>query len=160
MSKLYLYRNESDDRVLNKTIQKVKDYTEFKLIDATNVLEPTILIERKLISKYNDFNYVNYAYLSSTERYYFITDYQLLNGGIVLLKLKCDVLMTYSSQIGNLQGLVLRNEYNSTPYYIDEELPFLSGRIIERHDISNNIFVNNTFGTDSNCIALTVTGGD
>ena len=159
MSKLNLYYNNSDERCLVKTLQYFASYYNIKLLDDTNVFEPTILLKRIEISSFNDFINCNYCYLSVTNRYYFITDYEMLKGGIVALKLKCDVLMSFSQQIGNLQGLVLRNEFNSTPYYIDEELPFLSGRIIERKEIANSVFKNNTFNDESPCIALTVTGG-
>ena len=159
MSKLTLYYNISDERCLVKTLQYFSGYYNIKLLNDTEVFEPTVLLKRIDITDFNDFINCNYCYLSSTNRYYFITDYEMMNGGIIALKLKCDVLMSFSQQIGNLQGLVLRNEFNSTPYYIDEELPFLSGRIIERKEIANSVFKNNTFNDDSPCIALTVTGG-
>lgn len=161
MSEITLYMNKSDDRVLNKTFAKVAYYKDIKIMENTNVLEPTVLLRRDIIGgSYRDFLKCNYAYLSSTTRYYFIKNYEMKSGGIIAIHLKCDVLQSYANEISNLSGLVLRNEFENTPYYVDNELPFLSGRNIERHDINNNFFSNNSFGSETPCISLTVTGGN
>lgn len=163
MSEIVLYVNKSDDRQLNKTLARVTSFDKIKLLENTSVLEPTILLERNFNisdTEYRNFTKCNYAYLSSTCRYYFIKDYKLLKGGIVAINLKCDVLQSFASEISDLSGLVLRNEFNTTPYYVDNDLPFLSGRMIERKEVSNSFFTNANFTDESHCITLTVTGGN
>lgn len=161
MSQLALYLNKSDSRQLNKTFTRVKTYedTQFKIVDNTNVLEPIILLKSNFVSEneYRDFTKINYAYLSSTVRYYFVNDIVMRNGSLIELHLKVDVLQSFASYISNVSGLVERQEFINSPYFIDNQMPIKSGRIIERVDFPT-IFSNNLNDT-SDCITLTVNGG-
>lgn len=161
MSRLVLYMNKSDKRQLNKVFTEVTTLRDVLLKENTDILNPTILISRGRLDNENyiqGFLKCNYAYLSTTNRYYFIDNIELRVGGIIAFKLKVDVLQSYASYIQNVTGIVSRNEFVYSPYYIDDKIALRSGRIIERHDIVNSFF-SNSLSSDSNCIALTVNGG-
>lgn len=164
MSKITLYKNTSDRRVLNKNITPVKTY-DCRFLENTNMITPTIILNKKITGgdAYRDFQAVNYAFLELTNRYYFIKEVKLLVGGMLQISLEVDPLLSFKSGLLGCSGLCLRNEYNVQPYYVDEELPFLSGRIIERYNISSSgdiAFSQGGFDSLSNCFAITVTGNN
>lgn len=160
MSKLIFYVNKSDKRQLRKILTEIGTVTDVLLKEDTDILNPTILVSRGAINENYLTNFLssNYVYLTATNRYYFINNIELRVGGVIAFKLKVDVLQTYAEYIQNVSGIVARNEFIYSPYYIDDKIALKSGRIIERHDISNSFF-DNTLSSESNCIALTVNGG-
>ena len=164
MSKITLYKNTSDRRVLNKNITPVKTY-DCRFLENTNMITPIIILNKKITGgdAYRDFQAVNYAFLELTNRYYFIKEVKLLVGGMLQISLEVDPLLSFKSELLGCSGLCLRNEYNVQPYYVDEELPFLSGRIIERYNIASTgdiAFSQGGFDKLSNCFAITVTGNN
>lgn len=60
----------------------------------------------------------NYAYISEFNRYYFINDVTW-NAGLWILSLKCDVLATYKSDIGDTTMYMLRASSNTDGYIQD-----------------------------------------
>ena len=164
MSKITVYHNTSDRRVMNKNITPIKTY-ECKFLESTGITNPKVVLNKKINGgdAYRDFQAVNYAYLEVTNRYFFVKDINLMVGGMIQLELEVDVLLSFKSQLLECSGLCLRNEYNVQPYYVDELLPFLSGRIIERYNVPNTgdiSFSQNGFNSLSNCFAITVTGNN
>lgn len=164
MSKITLYNNKSDKRVFNKNITPLKTY-DCRFLENTTMITPTVILNKKITNgdAYRDFQAVNYAFLELTHRYYYVKECKLLVGGMVQFILEVDPLLSFKSEILNCSGLCLRNEYNSQPYYVDEELPFLSGRIIERYNIASTgdiDFSQSGFNSLSNCFAITVTGNN
>ena len=83
------------------------------LIDDTSLMNPTFKMEiaSNPIGK-------NYAYVSSFNRYYFITDITS-SKGFWYISCKCDVLATYKSTIGAESHYVLRSASSWDSYIID-----------------------------------------
>lgn len=106
-------------------------------LNKTNLLTDTISLQgtaRESINKMNvdvlieynsALNGYNYAYISEFNRYYFIEEVTIERNKMIRLSLYNDVLMSHISGIGNIKGIVARNEslYNSR--LIDDQLRFL-----------------------------------
>ncbi len=106
-------------------------------LNKTNLLTDTISLQgtaRESINKMNvdvlieynsALNGYNYAYISEFNRYYFIEEVTIERNKMIRLSLYNDVLMSHISKIGNVKGIVARNEslYNSR--LIDDQLRFL-----------------------------------
>ena len=109
-----LYKNKSDKRYINKTITQVGNIiTTLYLKDDTEVVNPIIILD--------DFpNGVNYCYLDSFDRFYYLTDVTMLNGQIQTTW-KVDVLMSYKNDIKNNKALVKRNTNYNDLYLQDSE---------------------------------------
>ena len=61
----------------------------------------------------------NYCYIDELERYYFISDIQVVNNDLIQLYLKEDVLYTYTNQIKEHTAYISRNEFTNTPLIED-----------------------------------------
>ena len=62
---------------------------------------------------------VNYCYIDEWQRYYFISDIQVVNNDLIQLYLKEDVLYTYANQIKEHTAYISRNEFTNTPLIED-----------------------------------------
>lgn len=87
---LKIYNNNSNNNVLNKKLTLV-DTLEFNLKIDNSILQPVLILK--------NYSKGNYCYIKEFERYYYITDIKLLNGGLYQLQLDIDVLMTYKDVI-------------------------------------------------------------
>ena len=100
---LFLYKTSDSN---NKISKKISD--EIKLVGdiraECSILNPIIEIETTL-----NISTFNYAKITEFNRYYFITDIVAVNNKFWKISLKCDVLMTYASEILDLNVNVLRN---------------------------------------------------
>ena len=90
-------------------------------MNISNLLNLQIFIKRDLVS---DFNKINYLYIDSYKRYYFV-DVTIENGFLVL-NCSIDVLMTYKSAILNLTATVTRNENLKNGYLEDKNYNIMS----------------------------------
>ena len=111
--KLEIYNNNSNNNVINKNITLVNEIY-FNLKSDNSILQPILILK----------NYIggNYCYIDKFERYYFINDVRLLNGGLYELQLNIDVLMTYKNEIMNnpittSKVIKLNNEIDFTGLY-------------------------------------------
>lgn len=84
------------------------------LRDTTSIVDPQILIEYDGV-----LNNVNYAHISTFNRWYFITDIHSVRTGLWLVKMHCDVLKTYAEGILKSTGVIARQE-NSYNLYLDD----------------------------------------
>lgn len=111
--KLEIYNNNSNSNVINKDITLINEL-DFNLKADNSILQPILILK----------NYIggNYCYVDEFERYYFINDVRLLNGGLYELQLNVDVLMTYKEEIINnpisaRKVIKLNNEIDFTKLY-------------------------------------------
>lgn len=105
---LKLYRNTSENRDLIKTLEN-----ECVLVGETrqalDILAPEIFVSGISPNAYN------YCYIVELKRYYYIEGYQT-DKGLSLLKMRVDVLMSFSDDIKASSGLITKQrDYN--PYY-------------------------------------------
>ena len=108
---LNMYRNTSDNRYLNKTLNMLAENVPCDFKDDTSAVEPTIIISP---DAYNP--QCNYVYLSDTDRYYYVAD-RIFSQQRVELKLSIDVRMSFN--FSNCDCIALRssNKYNM---YLDD----------------------------------------
>lgn len=108
---LNMYRNTSDNRYLNKTLNILAENVPCTFKDDTSAVEPTIIISPDAYTPA-----CNYVYLSDTDRYYYVAD-RVFSQQRVELKLSIDVRMSFD--FSNCDCIALRssNKYNM---YLDD----------------------------------------
>ena len=111
------YNNESDAIVVSKKITQISSINNAKIINETDIVNPSIIVSRKfydsLILK------ANYLYIDKIERYYYINNISFAESMIVI-DCTVDVLMSYKKQIRNLTCTVTRNENLKNGYLNDD----------------------------------------
>ena len=115
--RVILYNTTSDNRVLNKHIALIKEI-DAELKDADDVISPTLKIQR-----FKDWEKVNYIYIESFNRYYYVNTIKQLLGNAILLDCSVDVLMSNKNAIRNLTCIIDKQENSATTYsdkYLDD----------------------------------------
>lgn len=74
-------------------------------------MTPSIMLEMDILPKYN------YCYITSTDKYYYVSNVTAISNKMYRLDLQEDVLMTYKKEILNLNAIVSRSSYGDL--YID-----------------------------------------
>ena len=115
---LTLYKNSAENNRIDKTeyLTSVGEITGY-LRNETNIINPSIIIE---YDKVIDFNYV---YISTFNRYYFVTNITSVRTNLWRLDMSCDTLMTYKETILNYECYVSRNENDYNEDIEDKYLP-------------------------------------
>jgi hypothetical protein len=109
-----LYKNTSDSRKLDKSLTMPLEL-EGVLREESSVITPSILISNHNLSDYN------YAHIPAFGRYYYITDITSVRNGLWRVSLKCDVLMTYKSQIRSCKGILRNTQSTGATDYLTGE---------------------------------------
>ena len=115
--RVILYNTTSDNTVLSKNISLIKEI-DAELKDANDVISPTLKIQR-----FEGWEKVNYIYIKSFNRYYYVNTIKQLLGNTILLNCSVDVLMSNKDAIRNLTCIVDKQENSSTAYsdkYLDD----------------------------------------
>ena len=115
---LTLYKNTAENNRIDKTeyLTSVGEITGY-LRNETNIINPSIVIEYTGVI---DFNYV---YISTFNRYYFVTNITSVRTNLWRLDMSCDTLMTYKETILNYECYVSRNENDYNEDIEDKYLP-------------------------------------
>lgn len=108
------YNNKSDKRYLNKTIEAKYSNIPIEVLEPSSVVRPRLRVSSGLIGQN-----VNYLYVNELERYYYIKDWIMENGHI-LLECEVDVLMSFKDSIKNQNVIVSRQETLYNTYQNDE----------------------------------------
>lgn len=69
---------------------------------------------------FSNLKYFNYAYIPDYERYYFISELNLVANGLIECSMVVDVLESWKDKILQLECVVARNEFEKDPYIIDD----------------------------------------
>lgn len=115
-----LYQCADDRRKLNKTLSAALSYN-VSLKDDTSAVTPTLILSAPLPPNYN------YCYIPTFKRYYFIPDSAVVVGKLLEIELKCDVLMTYLTEINN-SAVIVRRSSNKGNKLIPDNIPLLAKR--------------------------------
>lgn len=125
--RITLYRNKSDNRVLNKDLEDSKAI-EGVLKDGCSIVHPHFTIAGHNPDYLNGYNYLYYEELN---RYYYIDNITYVRGGLIEIECSIDVLMTYRNDITALTALVERQESWYSPYLVDKGITINQGKVIK-----------------------------
>lgn len=110
-----LYVNNSEKNKIGKNLTN-----DFPLSgtfrDATNIINPVILIELNEIGNYN------YCYITNFNRYYFITDITVVRTGLFAISLMVDVLESFKTDIKNLSVILLNTQNVGINNYLPSQV--------------------------------------
>lgn len=120
-----LYTVTDDNNKVSKTLGTAKEFTSCILKETEDVTAPTVRIQTS-----DNLSGINYCYIEHYGRYYFVDKIETTPNNFWQLTCRCDVLMTYRSQIRNLVGTVARSESSFNGYLNDSEYNALSYRKI------------------------------
>lgn len=103
-------------------------FNNVQLKEETSVLHPVLIFNPNSTGMPTPFtaNYFTYAYIPTFSRYYFVQDWQYLNG-VWECDLNVDVLASYKTQIGNTSAYVLRSASSSDGAICDTLYPCKTG---------------------------------
>ena len=111
---IVLYVCSSERQAINKTIGSAATLTG-SLRGESSVISPSFLIEHSNPSGFN------YCYISDFGRYYFITNITSVRTGIWRIDCAVDVLMSFKTQILNLNVIVSENSgFDAERYFSGE----------------------------------------
>lgn len=123
-----LYINNSEKNKIGKNL--TNDFSlSGALRDATNIINPVILIELNEIGNYN------YCYIPDFNRYYFITDITVIRTGLFAISLMVDVLESFKSDIKNLSVILLNTQNVGSSNYLPS--PVFRNNVKSKTDILN-----------------------
>lgn len=144
--KVIFYRNNSDNRVVDKQLTIIKELNLTRKIEKS-IFEPIIEIVKD-----RELNNCNYVYIEEFNRFYFVVDIMELNGNIYRITMKEDVLTSFKNSIFNLNALVERQEFKRNTQIVDNELLSQANNNFYCKTVGN--YVNNDYN-----IYLTTCGG-
>ena len=116
---IILYKNNSDNRVLNKSIEEVAKI-DVILKTAADIMHPVILLQSQSIPAG-----ANYCYIEKFNRYYYIITQNVQNSKVNEIELSVDVLMSFKNTILTSTAVAERtsNKYNR---YLPDVIPTMT----------------------------------
>lgn len=116
MITLRCYKNLSENNVVDKNITQLGSDLTGTLKDNCSIIDPIILIED--IPDGNISN-LNYIYIPSFNRYYYVTNIEVENSHLFRLHCHVDVLKSFASGIRSNNAVISRQENNYNLYLPD-----------------------------------------
>lgn len=107
-----LYTTGSEKNAIYKTLQNITEL-QGTLKDECSVINPVFMIEHTNPSSYN------YCFIPEFNRYYYITDIVSVRNNLWRVSCSVDVLMSYQTQILNLDVIVNANTSPDTETYVN-----------------------------------------
>lgn len=130
-----LLKNTAEQNRVDKT--NFIDYVDIVygvLRDSASITNPSITIQ------YDNLVDFNYVYIPVFNRYYYVTDINILSNKLYELSLTVDVLMSYRDSILNCVGFVDRCEEHSNPNIIDKKRVIEQGVDVQVVELSQDLF--------------------
>lgn len=103
--KLYITQDERNK--INKILGNEITFN-ISIKENVSAINPIIKIKSDV-----DLSYYNYMYIESTQRYYFIDNIEMLQGGLFNLLCSSDVLMSFKNEILEITGIVTETNKSS-----------------------------------------------
>lgn len=129
-----LYKNSAEPNKVDKTAELSTVGTISGVLrQECSLINPEIIIQ---YDKPPDFNY---CYIANFGRYYYVENIVSMRQNLWRVRLRCDVLMTYKTQILNLTARIARQQYTYSYRQIDSEIPFTNDPEITVQDIPNSV---------------------
>lgn len=111
-----LYNNTSKNIVVDKQLSSAGSVTgTFRT--TVDELRPTFIVQGTVAAN------VNYAYIPTFNRYYYVTDVKKVTKDLTELSLYTDVLKSFSTELYAATGVVQRNKQNYDMYLNDNKIP-------------------------------------
>lgn len=107
-----LYYNSSPPNFVNKTIAEVESM-EGTLRSPTSIIDPVVILERNSPMGFN------YVYIPEFRRYYYVNGISSESNSLIAIAMHVDVLMTFKSEIANMNAIIKRQE-NQYNLYLDD----------------------------------------
>lgn len=147
------YNVSAAPNVLDKELGTGTVISTCQPVEPCDYLNPTFIMDKSTTTAG-----ANYCQIGEPiNRYYFITDTQLLTGNRVLVSCAVDVLKTYAAGIKNCYGTFTRSEHPATRYIHDNKFPLTGDMGAEASLFPTTPF---TLGTsETHNYILTVVGG-
>lgn len=112
------YNNKSDARYMNKSIDLKYNNIPLEILTPASVVRPVLKVSSGLIGQS-----VNYVYVDELERYYYIRNWTMENG-YILLECEVDVLMSFKNAIKQQNVIVSRQQKKYNLYMTDHKQKF------------------------------------
>ena len=129
-----LYKNSAEPNKVDKTAELSTIGTISGVLrQECSLINPEIIIQ---YDKPPDFNY---CYIANFGRYYYVENIVSMRQNLWRVRLRCDVLMTYKTQILKLTARIARQQYTYSYRQIDSEIPFTNDPEITVQDIPNSV---------------------
>lgn len=119
-----LYYNKSDKRYINKSLTLINDIS-IELKSDTSIINPTLIL-----SYNSEVMQANYIYIPELDRYYYI-DNIIASTQKLIVECSVDVLMSWRSQIDNMDVIVERSENVYNLYLPDEKFKLYNYPLIQ-----------------------------
>ena len=142
-----LMRTQSSHNSIDKKILTEKLLENCKLLESTNVVNPSVIIGG--FTKMEDISDYNYCYIAQFKRYYFISDIKNLTGGRVEIDMHVDVLKTYKASTLDSKQLIIAENDKGKMYLSNREWV-----TDERTYTRCYNFEGNHFGTENDSFVL------
>ena len=140
------YKYDGIKNKINKTLENgltVNDVIMHNNFDITDF---------ELLIKNSDFNSeYNYCYIQDLGRYYFIDSIERMNGTIYKIRVSVDVLKSFSSQIENINAIIVKSENPDNNFVNCEKSETFENEVINLTD---------NFNHSGNLILVTSLGGE
>lgn len=138
-----LYNNTSGTNVLHKSVTQLSGGIVGTVKDESNVVNPTIIMSKDVTNLYPNFNYF---YINEFDRFYYVTD-KIIEHGRTIIKGHVDVLMSFSSEISNIDIVAERVSNRSYVdfYQVDPEISFKNYKNIRTKSFPNGFEESNHF---------------
>lgn len=133
-----LYNFGGDRRTLDKFLTLIANVPLIAITDSTSILKPSILIETR------SFNF-NYVYIPAFNRYYYVDNIELVNGGRIRINLSVDVLMSHKTSINNSIVIAERSASNSDPDLPDTAINYKDNAEVKIYEHGTSPFNTNTY---------------
>lgn len=127
MIECVLYNNLSDKQEVNKKL--TNPYSTYILLkDSTNVVEPTIILDKESgMKSIPTYNYVKIG--GDINRYYYVTEFKSVNNDVWELSLHSDGLMSFKDFFLKLDAIIERTaDNNYFDAYIKDNLTITEQR--------------------------------
>lgn len=138
------YSNASEEHVLDKDITKINENVSVVLKDDTNVLSPTLITSQNISHTFN------YIYISDFNRYYYVKNITYSQQRFYI-ECAVDVLMSFNSEIKDLNVIANRSSSYYNVYQKDDTIPFENRNVISTQNFPS--------GFNSQALILAVNGG-
>ena len=109
------------------------------LKDQCSFLNPVLRIKDQITGAVFKPNNYNYAYISDWSRYYFVTDWQYINGAWNV-SLSVDALASFKTQIGNTRAYVIRSASHYNGNIVDTFYPTTCVKNVSKQSVSSEIY--------------------